>query len=57
MRFPRDNRVTDFCSCKIGIQYILYITPVLVRQPSAVVSASLRLLALIATDGMYAGFA
>ena len=29
MHFFRDGRVTDFCSCKIGIQYILYITSVL----------------------------
>jgi len=42
---------------EIGIPYILYISTVLARQPSAVVSASLRLLALIAMDGMYAGFA
>ena len=33
MRFFRDDGVTDFCSCKIGIQYILYIRFVLVRQP------------------------
>jgi hypothetical protein len=26
MRFFRDSVVTDFCSCKIGIQYILYIS-------------------------------
>ena len=29
MHFFRDGCVTDFCSCKIGIQYILYITSVL----------------------------
>ena len=90
MRFFRDSRVTDVCSCKIGIQYFLYISSVLEDQkqlrwgqpsscmsytlrfcarwllglcprpggqPLAVVSASLRLLALIAMDGMYAGFA
>jgi hypothetical protein len=87
MHFIRDCGVTVFCSCKNGIQYILYITSVLessctnvnagsrhncslhcstyvhaaVRTvvtrtvslpygpaPSAVVSAALRLLALIA---------
>jgi len=26
MHFSRDSCVTDFCSCKIGIQYVLYIT-------------------------------
>jgi len=41
MRFLRDGGVTDFCSCKIGILHI----PVH------------KLLALIAMDGMYAGFA
>ena len=29
MHFFRDSCVTDFCSCKIGIQYILYISSVL----------------------------
>ena len=29
MHFFRDGCVTDFCSCKIGIQYILYISSVL----------------------------
>ena len=43
MRFSRDSCVTDFCSCKIGIQYILYISTELVRQLSTVVSASFRL--------------
>ena len=80
MRFFRNGCVTDFCSCKIGIPYILYISSVLksscilytlrfsarrllglrprpAGQPLAVVSASLRLLALIAMEGMYAGFA
>jgi hypothetical protein len=57
MHFFRDCGVTDFCSCKIGIPYILYISAVLVRQSSSVFSASLRILALIAMDGMYAGFA
>jgi hypothetical protein len=57
MHFSRDCCVTDFCSCKIGIPYVLYISAVLTHQPSAVVSELLRLLALIAMDGMYAGFA
>ena len=26
MHFSRDSCVTDFCSCKIGIPYVLYIT-------------------------------
>jgi len=44
---------------EIGIPYILYITTVLVRQPgqSSRILYTLRLLALIAMDGMYAGFA
>jgi len=28
MHFFRDDHVTDFCSCKIGIQYLLYISSV-----------------------------
>ncbi len=64
MRFFRDDRVTDFCSCKIGIPYILYIRSVLVHQPgqSSCIVHTLRFcarlfLAIIAMDGMYAGFA
>ena len=30
--FFRDCGVTDFCSCKIGIQYVLYISSVLVPE-------------------------
>ncbi len=41
MRFLRDGGVTDICSCKIGIPHI----------------SVHKLLALIAMDGMYAGFA
>ena len=47
VHFFRYSRVADFCSCKIGIQYILYISP----------SKYAGSLALIAMDGMYAGFA
>ena len=64
MHFFRDCGDTDFCSCKIGIQYLLYISSVLVRQPgrSSCIPYTLRFcaqyfLALIAMDGMYAGFA
>ncbi len=31
--FFRDCGVTDFCSCKIGIQYVLYISSELGREP------------------------
>ena len=34
MYFFRDGCVTDFCSCKIGIQYILYITSALRARQS-----------------------
>jgi len=57
MHFFHDDCITDFCSCKIGIPYILYISSLLAGQLLAVVSASLRLLVIIAMDGMYAGFA
>jgi hypothetical protein len=48
MRSSRDSCVTDFCSCKIGIPYILYITTVLVRQPgrSSCILDTLRFSAL-----------
>jgi len=45
MCFFRDGCVTDFCSCKIGIPYIP------VHKPRV------EPFALIARDGMYAGFA
>jgi len=48
--FFRDCGVTDFCSCKIGIPYILYISSVRHLRNAGP-------LALIAMDGMYAGFA
>jgi len=58
MRFFRDSCVTDFCSCKIGIPYILYIIPVLARRIAASMQSSARcFLTLIAMEGMYAGFA
>ena len=49
MRFFRDCCVTDFCSCKIGIPYILYISTMLVRQPgrSSCISYTLRFSALV----------
>ncbi len=59
MRFFRNGCVTDYCSCKIGIPYILYINSVL---KSSCILYTLRtcareFLALIAMEGMYAGFA
>jgi hypothetical protein len=35
MRFFRDGCVTDFCSCKIGIPYVLYISSVLTKTLGA----------------------
>ncbi|MCH6564447.1 MAG: hypothetical protein IH811_01090 [Proteobacteria bacterium] len=59
MRFFRNGCVTDFCSCKIGILYILYISSVL--KSSCILYtlrfSARRFLALIAMEGMYAGFA
>jgi len=59
MRFFRDSGVTDFCSCKIGIPYILYINPVLISSCILYTLrfSARRFLALIAMEGMYAGFA
>jgi hypothetical protein len=42
---------------RFSARWLLGLRPRPAGQPSAVVSASLRLLALIAMDGMYAGFA
>ena len=53
MHFSRDSRVTDVCSCKIGMQYFLYISSVLEDpkqlrwgQPSSCIPYTLRFSAL-----------
>ncbi len=57
MHFFRDCGVTDFCSCKIGILYVLYISAMLVRQPSAVYLRFAPNPCTYSHGGMYAGFA
>jgi hypothetical protein len=69
MRFSRDGNVSFVLvrqpgrsSCIIHtlrfcVRWLLGLCPRPAGQPLAVVSASLRLLALIAMEGMYAGFA